>query len=305
MENGKKVMMDFLQTQNDYITYLMEAFEVPETLENESDDDEYLLEVPKKKLKLMPMGANKPAETAEELQERADVIKQKLENRKMHKKTSNVTKSDRRKLKLEKVVKKQQIQNRRNAMKNEILKQERGNKTDKKDKLKVKTEGKVEVKEDPDKTAAPVYNQEGKLFFNKVKIDGEKKKKHGMDPNPKIQLQKLKSQKKKITDLIESGDKVKAKEVKQKILWKAAFEKTEGVKVKDNVEILKKNIKKKQQAKDKTKKEWTVRKKDVEDKQAARQKKREDNLNKRIADNKKTKNKKSIKYGRMIAGVSC
>lgn len=253
----------------------------------------------------MPMGANKPAETAEELQERADVIKQKLENRKMHKKTSNVTKSDRRKLKLEKVVKKQQIQNRRNAMKNEILKQERGNKTDKKDKMKVKSEGKAEVKEDPDKTAAPVYNQEGKLFFNKVKIDGEKKKKHGMDPNPKIQLQKLKSQKKKIADLIESGDKVKAKEVKQKILWKAAFEKTEGVKVKDNVEILQKNIRKKQQSKDKTKKEWTVRKKDVEDKQAARQKKREDNLNKRIADNKKTKNKKSIKYGRMIAGVSC
>lgn len=35
MENGKKVMMDFLQTQNDYITYLMEAFEVPETLESE------------------------------------------------------------------------------------------------------------------------------------------------------------------------------------------------------------------------------------------------------------------------------
>lgn len=126
----------------------------------------------------------------------------------------------------------------------------------------------------------------------------------GFDTNPKKQLQKLKSDKKKISELIEAGDKVKATEVKQKLLWKSAFEKTEGVKVKDNVEILQKTIKKRQKLKKKTKVDWKNRVKNVEDKQAARQKKREDNLKKRQDDKKKTKLKRAVKKGRIIPGVT-
>jgi hypothetical protein len=35
MENRKKNLMEKLQMEQDYITYLLEAFEVPETVESE------------------------------------------------------------------------------------------------------------------------------------------------------------------------------------------------------------------------------------------------------------------------------
>lgn len=260
--------------------------------DDSDEDDEYLLEAPKKKQKLMPMGDNKPAETVEDMQERADVIKQKFEQRKLTKKSSN--KSDRRKLRQEKLLKKQQTLNRKKAMTNELLKQERVGK-------------KVKVKEDPeDQEQKPeikkssVYNPEGKLFFSKIQVEGEKKKKKGHDTNPQLNLQKLKAQKKKIQELAESGDKVKAKEEKVKVLWKAAFEKTEGVKVKDNADILKKTIKKRKVEKKKSKQEWGQRKLKVKEKQEAKSKKREDNINKRKTDNQKNKKKKAIKRDRIL-----
>lgn len=241
----------------------------------------------------MPMGDNIPAETVEEMQERSDVIKQKFEQRKLTKKSSN--KSERRKVRQEKLLKKQQTMNRKKAMTNELLKQERAGK-------------KVKVKEDPDndpdqkdskKAAGAVYNKEGKLFFSKIQIEGEKKKK-GHDTNPQLNLQKLKAQKKKIQELAESGEKIKAKEEKEKILWKAAFEKTDGLKVKDNADILKKTIKKRKGEKKKSKKEWGQRKDKVLEKQDAKSKKREENLNKRKTDNAKTKKKHAIKKGRIL-----
>jgi Surfeit locus protein 6 len=239
----------------------------------------------------MPMGDNVPAETVEEMQERSETIKQKFEQRKLTKKSSN--KSDRRKLRQEKLLKKQQTLNRKKTMTNELLKQERAGK-------------KVKVKEDPDTEQAQqeskksaVYNKEGKLFFSKIHIDGEKKKK-SHETNPQLNLQKLKAQKKKIQELAESGDKLKAKEEKEKVLWKAAFEKTDGLKVKDNADILKKTIKKRKVEKKKSKVEWGQRKQKVQEKQDAKSKKREDNLNKRKTDNVKNKKKKAIKLGRLL-----
>lgn len=236
----------------------------------------------------MTNSENEPAETAEELQERADVVKKKLEQRKATKKANTLTKADRKKLKLEKLEKLQKMQNLKKVMTNELMKQDQLAKDRK-------------VKQDPDPTVSStkVFNKEGKLFFSKVEMEqGKKKKKKGMDTNPLANLQKLKSQKKKIKELIESGDKVKAKDEKQKMLWQAAFDKTEGLKVKDNEEILKKTIKKRKTLKKKSKETWIDRKKKVEEKQAAQQKKREDNITKRKTQNEKTKFKKSVKKGR-------
>lgn len=227
------------------------------------------------------------AETASDLKERAEVIKQKFDQRKVTR--SGNSKTERRKLKQEKMLKKQKMLNRKQIVTNEIIKQERVSK-------------KVHVKEDPDKQSA-VYNKEGKLFFSKIKIEGEKKRKV-FDTNPKSNLLKLKAQKKKIQELVVSGDKVKAKEEKEKMLWKAAFEKTDGLKVKDNVDILKKTIKKRKVEKKKSKETWSQRKQKVTEKQEAQQKKREDNINKRKTDNKKIKLKQAVKKGRMIKGVS-
>lgn len=245
-------------------------------------------------MKLSTAGENRPAETVAELQERTETIKKKFEQRKATRKSSN-TKSERKKLKQEKLANKQKILNRKKTLANELLKQERGAQN-------------VKVKEDPDKEAvqkkaAAVYNKEGKLFFSKIQIDGEKKKKSA-NTNPQENLQKLKAQKKKIQELVISGEKVKAKEEKEKILWKAAFEKTEGMKVKDNADILKKTIKKRKVEKKKSKVKWGERKEKVKEKQESASKKREDNINKRKTDNQKTKMKHAVKKGRIIKGVS-
>lgn len=232
------------------------------------------------------MGENEPAETAEELQERMDVIKQKMDQRKVTK-SNPVTKADRRRIKQEKLQKRQKIQNLTNKIAT--------------DRSKVpKAEKKVKL--DPDKSSQPkVYNKEGKLLFSKVQIEGENKKRSkGVDTNPKANLLKLKKQKKKIKELIESGDKSKAKDEKHKMLWKAAFDKTEGLKVKDNEDILKKSIKTRKVIKKKSKEKWNERKKKVEEKQATQAKKREENLKKRHADNQKTKSKKAAKKGRVF-----
>ena len=250
------------------------------------------MNIPKKKLKLIANGSSIPKETPSDLQERVDVIRQKLDQRKATKKGSGNSKSERKKAKQEKILKKQKIMDRRQAVTNELIKQEKASK-------------KVQVKQDPDKLqkSSAIYNKEGKMFFSKIQIEGEKKKKV-VDTNPQSNLQKLQAQKKKIQELVGSGEKTKAKEEKEKILWKAAFEKTDGLKVKDNAEILKKTIKKRKVEKKKSKVTWNERKKKITEKQSALQKKREDNLSKRITDKQKTKLKHAVKKGRIIKGVS-
>lgn len=215
------------------------------------------------------------------------IIKQKMQQRKATRKSNPLTKADRRRMKEEKVQKRQKIQNLTNMMATERAKVPKAEK---------------KVKVDPDESTQPkVYNKEGKLLFSKVQIEGEdKKKSKGVDTNPLNNLQKLKKQKKKIKELIESGDKSKAKDEKHKMLWKSAFDKTEGLKVKDNEDILKKSIKNRKMIKKKSKEKWNERKKKVEEKQSTQAKKREENLNKRKNDNQKTKMKKAAKRGRVF-----
>lgn len=253
--------------------------------EDDDDEDEVSMVLPPaaKKARLM-----KDKETPEEIEERMDVIKQKIVQRKATKhKNPLSTKADRKRAKEELNQKRQKLKQIKNMVVNERIIKSKQNK----------------IKEDPDNQQQnKVYNKEGKLFFSKVEIDGEdkKKKKKGIDTNPVNNLKKLKKQKSKIKELIESGDKTKAKEEKQKMLWKAAFDKTEGIKVKDNEEILKKTIKNRKQIKKKSKEKWSERKKKLEEKQSAHNKKREQNLDKRKADNKKTKLKKAVKKGRVF-----
>lgn len=221
------------------------------------------------------MDGNNIAETIEDLQERAETIKQKFVQRKNTKHIKSTRK-----------VKK--VRQKGSVVKTEKAIHLKG--VDKK------------LKKDPD--PLNVYNKEGKLFFSKVKIDGEKLKKQSYATNPIINLQKLNSQAKKIQDLVESGDKMKAKEVKEKMLWKVAFDKADSVKVKDKAHVLKKTIKKRKMEKTKSKDQWSKRKEKVEEKQSARTKKREGNLEKRKTDNKKGKLKNAIKKGRIIKGIT-
>lgn len=313
MINPKKVTT-FLKCQNDYITYLLEAFEVPETLDNsewniemsrnccdnnfnflldDSEEDELLEAVPRKKLKLMKL-SERSAEASSLSDDRAEVMQNKISQKHSSRKSSN--KSERKKLKQEKLMNKRKEIGRKKMMRNEIKKQERG---------VVKTPKQEEAVEAPvAKVSANIYNKDEKLFFSKFQIEGEKKRKSGADTNPRVNFKKIKDHSNKIRTLIEAGDKVEAKEQKMKQLWKTAFDKTEGLKVKDDVVMLKKTMKKRKVEVKKSKTKWKQRKETVEEKKNAASKKRQDNLNKRMADNKKIKLKRAVKKGRIIAGVS-
>lgn len=245
---------------------------------------------PKRKKLKLNSGIEKTAESAEEKKERQEIVLKKFEQRKATRGSQkNIAgKSEKKKLKL---LKKQKEIQRRNVLMNGILK---------------KVPKVEKIKADPDKTtnesskpSKKEFNKEEKLFFSKIELDGEKKKAK-VDPNPRANLMKLKQQKKKIKDLIETGDKEQASKEKQKQLWDAAFKKTEGIKVKDNEEILKKTIKKRKVEKKKSKIDWKKRGEKVKQDQEKRQKKRQDNIEKKKTEKQKKKHKLMVKKGRVF-----
>lgn len=259
---------------------------------DDSEEDELLEAVPKKKLKLMKL-SERSAEASSQSDDRAEVMKNKISQKHSARKSSN--KSERKKLKQEKLMNKRKEIGRKKMMRNEIQKQERG---------VVKTPKEEAVAAPEAKISANIYNKEEKLFFSKFQIEGEKKRKSGADTNPRVNFKKLKDQSNKIRLLVESGEKAEAKEVKMKQLWKNAFDKTDGLKVKDDAVMLKKTMKTRKGEVKKSKSKWKQRKETLEEKKNVAQKKRQDNIDKRRADNKKTKLKRAVKKGRMIGGVS-
>ncbi|KAJ9165178.1 SURF6-domain-containing protein [Coniochaeta hoffmannii] len=112
---------------------------------------------------------------------------------------------------------------------------------------------------------------------------GEKKKKL----DPKSALAKVEAQKRRLAEL----DEEKRKDILEKEVWLAARRKAEGEKVRDDETLLKKAVKRKEKAKQKSEKEWKERKAGVAKGIHDRQKKREANLQAR-RDGKGQKGKK-------------
>merc|ERR1719383_131070 len=163
---------------------------------------------------------------------------------------------------------------------------------------------KKEVLENPDHVT-PV-NPKGKVVFSKFDFTSNEvanpdtKKKH---LDPKAALAKIAKKKEKLDSMKEKGLTDKVKRIEDKSAWQTAIDKAEGVKVKDDVELLKKSLKRQEQRKKSSKKKWEQRAENVEKKMGARQDKRKDNLQKRKKDVKDNKKKKSIKRGRLIPGA--
>lgn len=115
-------------------------------------------------------------------------------------------------------------------------------------------------------------------------------------------LGEIRKKDKEIKGLIQSGEKAKALEIKSDMAWRKAFDKVEGRKVKDDVELLKKTIHKKEVKKQKSKVTWDDRKKKTDQRLDSRVKRRNDNINKKIDEKKKKKVKKLAKQGRVMPG---
>ncbi|XP_035429574.2 surfeit locus protein 6 homolog [Spodoptera frugiperda] len=159
----------------------------------------------------------------------------------------------------------------------------------------------VEEKPKPN-IAKPVFNNEGKLVFSKFDFAnvGKRERPNKAEKDPKKILENLKQQEERLKQLEEKEDSSKVKEIKEKIAWKNVLQKAEGQKVKDDPILLKKTIKKMDQKKKQSKKQWDTRVQNVEQKKTERQKKRSENIAKKKKEKKSKIIKTSIKRGRVV-----
>ena len=159
----------------------------------------------------------------------------------------------------------------------------------------------------------PVFNKSGQVVYSKFDftadktINTKKNKDHKLtvaNAKPKDYkklLKKLQEEKEK-KELFKQAEPEKASELELKSKWKSAIDKAAGVKIKDDVDLLKKSVKKLEKKKEKSRKNWDERKKAVELNQKKLQDKRKKNMDKRKEKNKENKMKKLKKKGRVLPG---
>ncbi|KAK0429359.1 hypothetical protein QR680_011342 [Steinernema hermaphroditum] len=136
-------------------------------------------------------------------------------------------------------------------------------------------------------------------------VKNEDKKETRNDKRDKFQgkdykrlLEKAEKRKERIAGVREK-DPEKAEKIEENIRWKNAMQRAAGVKVKDDIGLLKKSLKRKEKMKQNKKKKWGNREKQVKADEAKKQQKRETNLQKRRDTVKKAKMDKLRKKGRI------
>ena len=120
--------------------------------------------------------------------------------------------------------------------------------------------------------------------------------------DPKAALNKVKKEKEMIKMWEDKGRLEKASKIENSIAWDKALNKAQGEKVKDDVGLLKKSIKKQKQLKTSSKKKWDKRAEEVKNKESAFVDKREGNMAKRKKEVKDKKMKKLTAKGRHVPG---
>jgi len=172
----------------------------------------------------------------------------------------------------------------------------------------------------PEAQPAPTASQPGQrdttsVVFSKVEVGEEyveksvrkkekrKQVKGGMTPltgkNYKQLLSRLQARNNKLEDLREK-DPAKAQKEEEKMKWTNLLYKAEGLKIKDNEDMLKASLKKKEQRKSQVQRKWAERSQNVVEKMQHRQDKRRKNLQKRKQGKVETRKQKARKKGRVL-----
>lgn len=130
--------------------------------------------------------------------------------------------------------------------------------------------------------------EEGNFVFNRL-ADAEEPSTSGKKTisDPKQALQKLQAQKEKLEKL-RATDSEKAAALEEKLQLKKALQKAEGVSIKDDVNLLKKSIQRREKEKAKSRETWNKSKTEQKEAEEKRQNKRNENIQARI-DAKKNK----------------
>ena len=152
----------------------------------------------------------------------------------------------------------------------------------------------------------PIYNKDGNIVYSK--FDFCQSNSDSVDSKNKVAkkdyhklLQKMEKRKEKEKSL-ESTDTKAAVAFKEKNQWKSALQKAEGVKVKDDAELIKKSVKRQQKMKQRSGKKWEERKERTEKMQQDKQDKRHANIKKRKETKTSKKIAKAKKKGRIVPG---
>ncbi|XP_066568797.1 surfeit locus protein 6 isoform X2 [Amia ocellicauda] len=177
-----------------------------------------------------------------------------------------------------------------------------------------------EKKEDEDGAqakdpAGATPREESTLVFNKVDVSADyvdkeqqkkekkKKVKGNITPltgkNYKQLLSRLEARTAKLEDL-RSKDMGKAKELEEKMKWTNVLYKAEGLKIKDNEELLRASLKRKEKKRTQRKKNWGERSEHVMEKMQHRQDKRRKNLQRQKSRKAENRKNKARKKGRVL-----
>ena len=174
----------------------------------------------------------------------------------------------------------------------------------------------------------PILNQNGQIVYSKFdfSVDGVDSLKNGNNSNGggsggsksskhakinansnvkpkdyKILVKKLQEKKEKLTKLKETEPE-RAFEMETNEKWRTALDKASGIKVKDDIDLLKRSIKRVEKKKEKTRKEWSERVQKVEHSKQKAQEKRNKNIEARKDKKKEKKVKRLKKRGRLLPG---
>ncbi|XP_045127938.1 surfeit locus protein 6 homolog [Portunus trituberculatus] len=194
---------------------------------------------------------------------------------------------------------------------------------DKRLKRKVKSSGRTEVKQNKKdmkknlqeiqsspknvKPQKPIYNQKGELVFSKFDFSNSINLSGDVDTTMKSKdLKQILSQtlkeKEKMKHLEKKGDKEAAINIADQRAWSAALQKAEGKKVKSDVEMLKRSIKKREMRKKISQKKWEQRKETIQKQKTDKQNLRRKNIAVRREAKVDKKMKKMKKKGHIVPG---
>uniref|UniRef100_W5KZ85 Surfeit 6 n=1 Tax=Astyanax mexicanus TaxID=7994 RepID=W5KZ85_ASTMX len=155
------------------------------------------------------------------------------------------------------------------------------------------------------------------LVFNKVEVEDdyvdkgtkmrEKKKKRKVKgtltplvgKNYKQLLTRVEARKARLEELREK-DEGKAKKEEEKMKWTNVLYKAEGMKIKDDEQLLRASLKRKEKMKTQRKKKWVERSENVLDKMQQRQDKRRRNIQKRKDNKMEKRQQRARKKGRVL-----
>jgi len=150
-----------------------------------------------------------------------------------------------------------------------------------------------------------ISDKDSKVIFSKfdfAESNANKKRKRVDIPtgrNYKVLLKQAKKKKEKLSEA-EILNNDQAQEMTKKEIWKSAMLKAKGVKVKDNPELLKKAVKRREQKKRSSERKWEERTKMLAKQMKDRQDKRSRNIARKKEGRAKKKIQKAKKHGRVV-----